>query len=275
MKRENESLLRPTLTGNGLFSITSGAIAAAFASQLANLMGVNRIVLLVIGVGVVGFGIVTLMNARRQPINLVEAKLTVFADMSWVLGSVVIILVPGLLTASGNLLLGASSTVVAAFAIIQTIGIRRAEVSEPRRLVTKVEIDAPPDAVWDVLTDLDAYETWNPFIIEGSGIVDEGESLHLRMSPPGGRAMSFKSTVTAADRATRLEWLGHVGVPGLFDGRHRFELRADDGGTTLVHSEEFTGVLAPMMMKLLDEKTRSGFEAMNVAMKERVEAGLN
>ena len=84
--------------------------------------------------------------------------------------------------------------------------------------------------------------------------------------------MSFTPTVTVADQAATFEWLGHVGIPGLFDGRHRFELSANDVTTNLVHSEEFTGVLAPMLTKMLDQKTRSGFEAMNEAMKKRVEA---
>jgi hypothetical protein len=43
-------------------------------------------------------------------------------------------------------------------------------------------------------------------------------------------------------------------------------------GTRLIHSEEFTGVLAPVVTKLLHEKTKLGFEAMNAAMKNRVEA---
>jgi hypothetical protein len=42
-------------------------------------------------------------------------------------------------------------------------------------------------------------------------------------------------------------------------------------GTRLVHAEEFTGLLVPVLAKTLDKKTRAGFEAMNVAMKERIE----
>ena len=139
-------------------------------------------------------------------------------------------------------------------------------------MVTEVEIEASPEEVWQVLVDLDAYKTWNPFIIEGVGTVDEGESLKLRMSPSGGKAMTFTPVVTEADRATSFEWLGSVVIPGLFDGRHRFELSSNDRTTTVVHSEEFTGILAPILTKMLDKKTRNGFEAMNAAMKERVEA---
>ena len=187
MRNESQSLLRRALTGNGLFSITSGLIGAIFASQLADLMGINWVVLLVIGIGVVGFGIVTLTNARRQSINLLEANLTVIADISWVLGGAVIILIPGLLTTEGNFLLGAASIVVGGFAILQAIGILRAGGIQPKRLVTEVEIDARPEDVWEVLVDLYTYDTWNPFIVEGAGKVDKGERLHLRMSPPGVR----------------------------------------------------------------------------------------
>ena len=122
------------------------------------------------------------------------------------------------------------------------------------------------------MIDLDTYQTWNPFFVEGAGTVEAGESLRLRMSPSGGKAVEFKPTVTEVEQATMLEWLGHVGFPGLSDGRHRFALSPIRSGTTLVHSEESTGILAPMLMKMLEEKTRGGFEAMNAALKERVEA---
>lgn len=272
MRNPNQSLLRGALTGNGLFSILSGLISAVFAAFLGDLMGINPVVLLLVGAGVVGFGIVTLTNARRQPINLVLAKATVVADIAWVVGAAAIILIPDLLTAEGRMLLGAISVAVGLFAVLQAIGIRRVRGTEARSLVTEVEIHASPQEVWDALVDLDAYETWNPFIVEGAGKVAEGESLNLRMSLPGGKAMNFSPMVTVANPSVSFEWLGHVAVPGLFDGRHRFELSPNGDTTTLVHSEEFTGVLAPMFMKMFDEQTRNGFEAMNVAMKGRVEA---
>jgi len=33
-----------------------------------------------------------------------------------------------------------------------------------RELRTEIMIDAEPDRVWDILTDQDALEEWNPFI---------------------------------------------------------------------------------------------------------------
>lgn len=139
-------------------------------------------------------------------------------------------------------------------------------------LHTEIEIEATPEAVWAVLTDLAAYPDWNPFITSSTGDVVKGAKLVNRLEPPGGRAMTFKPTVTAAERPRVFEWLGRLGVPGVFDGRHRFELVPTDDGTRLIHTEHFSGVLVPFMKRSLDTHTRAGFEAMNTALKERVEA---
>jgi hypothetical protein len=140
-------------------------------------------------------------------------------------------------------------------------------------LRTQVEITAPVDAVWEVLTDLAAYQDWNPFIVSAAGRAEVGEQLTNRMQPPGGRAVTFKPTVTEVEPAVTLEWLGHLGLPGVFDGRHRFDLApSGDGGTLVTHSEQFDGILVRFMRTSLDTGTLAGFVAMNDALKARAEA---
>ncbi len=87
-----------------------------------------------------------------------------------------------------------------------------------------IVIPAPAAIVWATLTDTGRYGSWNPFIPELTGELRPDAKIRVRISPPGGRAMSFTPTVTAVDEGRRLEWLGHLGVPGLFDGRHSFTL---------------------------------------------------
>jgi hypothetical protein len=135
---------------------------------------------------------------------------------------------------------------------------------------TEIDIDAPPDEVWPHLVGLGAYGEWNPFITSASGSPEEGQKLTLRMEPPGGRAVTLHPRVTAVSRDAVFEWLGHLGVPGIFDGRHRFELEATASGTRLVQSEEFRGLLVRPLRRSLDGSTRTGFEAMNVALRRRV-----
>ena len=139
-------------------------------------------------------------------------------------------------------------------------------------LHTEIEIDATPEKVWAVLTDLPAYPDWNPLITSSTGDLVEGGRLVNRLEPPGGRAMTFKPTITEVDHQRVLEWLGRLVVPGLFDGRHRFELVPNGDGTRLIHTEHFRGMLVPLLKGTLERHTLPGFEAMNSALKDRAEA---
>jgi len=137
-------------------------------------------------------------------------------------------------------------------------------------LCTAIDIEAEPEIVWRHLADLGPYADWNPFITEAAGEVEPGRRLSLRLQPPGGRATTFRPRVTEVSTASVLEWLGHLGIPGLFDGRHRFDLIPTDDGTHLVQSETFTGLLVRPLRRSLDTHTRAGFEAMNEALRARV-----
>jgi hypothetical protein len=139
-------------------------------------------------------------------------------------------------------------------------------------LRTEIDIDAPPSSVWAILTDLSAYPDWNPFITSSEGSVGVGERLTNRLEPPGGKALTFKPTITAVEEGRVLEWLGRLVVPGLFDGRHRFELVPTGDGSRLIHTERFSGVLVPLLKKRLDTETLAGFAAMNTALKARAES---
>lgn len=142
-----------------------------------------------------------------------------------------------------------------------------------KNIHTTIDIEASPDAVWSVLVDLERYEDWNPFVTTASGRVVVGDRLMNQIQPPGGKGMTIKPTVTEVEQERVFEWLGHLGVRGIFDGRHRFELEPlPSGGTRLVHSEEFGGVASGLLLRFIRDDTVAGFEAMNVAIKERVEA---
>jgi len=136
---------------------------------------------------------------------------------------------------------------------------------------TTIDIDASPQAVWEVLTDFAAYPTWNPFMDRLDGTPAVGAKLVVHMTPPGGRAMTFKPTVLVVTAGRELRWLGKLGVGGLFDGEHSFVLTPlADGATRLVQAETFSGLLVGLAKSTLGS-TRLGFEAFNQALKDRVE----
>jgi hypothetical protein len=140
-----------------------------------------------------------------------------------------------------------------------------------KRLHSEVLIDASPAEVWAILTDFSGYREWNPFLVEASGVPREGTKLRVTLAPPGGRRITLSPEVTAVASGEILEWWGHLGVRGLFDGRHRFELHAAGRGTHLVQSEIFTGVLVTLVARSLDRGTAAGFALMNAALKAHAE----
>ena len=141
------------------------------------------------------------------------------------------------------------------------------------QLHSEIEIDAPPEQVWETLTEFEAFPSWNPFVASVEGAPRVGAKLKVRLQPPGGRGITMHPTVTASEPGRVLAWLGRLGFPGVFDGAHRFELEPlGDGRTRFVQSEHFSGVLVPFFRRSLRTNTRAGFEAMNQALAERVRA---
>ena len=139
----------------------------------------------------------------------------------------------------------------------------------------QIDIDAPPAAVWAQLTGTAAYRDWNPFVRQLSGELSEGSRLAVEIAPPGGRPMTFKPTVQTVDTERELRWLGHLGLPGIFDGEHSFRLEPmANGGTRFTQAERFRGVLVRLFGGTI-EKTRLGFEEMNQALKQRAEAAVS
>ncbi|MFD1275931.1 SRPBCC family protein [Streptomyces kaempferi] len=67
-------------------------------------------------------------------------------------------------------------------------------------LTAVIDIDATPEAVWDVLTDFAAYGEWSTFT-SAEGTAHVGSRLTMRM--PG---MTFRPTVTVATPGQELRW---------------------------------------------------------------------
>ena len=85
-----------------------------------------------------------------------------------------------------------------------------------RELTTEIEIHAPTDRVWRILTDLKQFAAWNPLITQAEGDIKEGARLRVHMKLPGRTAMTSKLTVVVVHVAAEreLRWLGHVLHPG-------------------------------------------------------------
>ena len=142
-----------------------------------------------------------------------------------------------------------------------------------RNLHTQIIIDAPASEVWDQLADIKSYSSWNPFIKQFSGTLKAGETINVTIQPDGGSAMTFTPLVLKAEQNKELRWIGKLGFKGVFDGEHYFIIsQTADGKTLFKHGENFSGMLAPLLLAMIGDDTLKGFKAMNQALKKQVEA---
>jgi hypothetical protein len=143
-----------------------------------------------------------------------------------------------------------------------------------REISIEIEINAPAARVWEILTDFARYPQWNPFIPDIEGRLVVGERLRVLIRPPGGKGMTFRPVVLVAQPPSELRWLGRLLLPGIFDGEHRFQIEELGGGRVrLRQSEQFRGILVPILWSRMGTPTRRGFESMNLAIKDLAEKG--
>jgi len=149
--------------------------------------------------------------------------------------------------------------------------------------------------VWDVLTDFEAYQTWNPFIVLARGKASAGSGLFLQLRIIRRKTtdgMPLFPTVLIADPGRELRWRGKFLIRGLFDTEQFFRLEARSGIVHFVHGAAYSGLLASRIMEHMtrrvmlsepdlvekvttEEALRAAFEAMNAALKQRAEASMS
>ncbi|MCI4668147.1 MAG: SRPBCC domain-containing protein [Bacteroidia bacterium] len=140
-----------------------------------------------------------------------------------------------------------------------------------KEIVTEITIHAPASKVWEILTDFESYEDWNPFIVKSEGSLVLGESItnHMKLND---KINTFSPTITLVEEGKQFEWHGSSPL-GMFNGNHYFILEAlADGNCKLIHGERFSGWLRWLLMRQIGQETFSSFKSMNEALKARAEA---
>jgi hypothetical protein len=141
-----------------------------------------------------------------------------------------------------------------------------------KELRSEIEIQASAERVWQILTDFANFPKWNPFIRRASGEPGIGARLEVFLQPSGAKGMTFRPEVLTVEPNRELRWLGHLLVPGLFDGEHILTIEPlGVNHVRFIQREIFTGLLVPLFAPRLNTETLRGFEEMNHALKIRAE----
>ena len=141
-----------------------------------------------------------------------------------------------------------------------------------KSLHAAVDIDAPAERVWQVVSDFGRYSDWNPFIVRAAGEPRVGERLDITIAAPGMKPVSFRPRVLDVEPGRLVRWKGEFKLPGLFDRRHALIVDPLDGGRSrFTTDEDVTGILLPFVGRVMTA-SQQGFDLMARAVKERAEA---
>ena len=122
--------------------------------------------------------------------------------------------------------------------------------------VTEVEIGAPIERVWAVLTDVEHWPAWNPDVksVSVEGPVAEGSTFRWKAGPA-----KITSFVEHVNRPRVVAWSGKtLGIRAM----HVWRLEGEDGRTRVRSEESYEGVVAGLLrrslQKILDKALADG-----------------
>lgn len=135
---------------------------------------------------------------------------------------------------------------------------------------TEIAIPARAGLVWSVLTDLDSYPAWNPYIRKAAGRLREGARWRLERTLNGRAYRTRQVTVTGWEPGRRLAWRGGLTMPPLLVGEHEVRILETADGVRLVQAVAVAGLLAPALVPWLRTRLHARFAAMNEALRDEV-----
>jgi uncharacterized protein YndB with AHSA1/START domain len=111
-------------------------------------------------------------------------------------------------------------------------------------------IEATPEQVWPVLTDIAAWPDWDSGVTSVDGRLALGQKLSIAVAANPGRV--FPVRVVQLEAPARMVFRG--GMPlGLFTGERTYTLVPEGAGTRFTMRERYTGPLAGMIVKSIPD----------------------
>lgn len=148
-----------------------------------------------------------------------------------------------------------------------------------RPIRAEILIAAPPEKVFEVILDTDAYPVWNPFtprITMASKDVAVGSEFDLDCQMTDRELLRDEhEVVLELDREALAFCMGTSrsrGRPGIRSFRWQRCLPASGDATRFTNSESFHGPIAPLVQLLYARKLKVAFRRYCMALKKRVES---
>lgn len=132
------------------------------------------------------------------------------------------------------------------------------------RVETKIIINASLESVWKTFMNFQEHDQWNDFLRIQNGEKKVGDKIKVDFLSNGKVKMTMKPTVVEIQENEAFEWIGNLGIKGIFDGHHQFKFKdIGNNQTEFIQAEDFSGLLIRLLMKSVIEPTTIQFKKLN------------
>ncbi len=107
---------------------------------------------------------------------------------------------------------------------------------------TEIFIEAAPELVWQVLTDISRYEEWNTVLLPlGDEVLQQGKRIKY-VFIQADKKLPFIISLMVRQSVNDALLYQSAGIPGIFTLKQAYFLYPTEGGTRLVMQEDYRGV---------------------------------
>jgi hypothetical protein len=132
-------------------------------------------------------------------------------------------------------------------------------------------VNSTIEKIWNILTNFEEYELWNPFMTRVVGDAKLGSKITVKIQTARGKQRTYNPIITKFEINRELRWKGKSFLPGIFDGERIFIIEKSNNKVLFLHKEIFRGLGVKLVGDRLDEDLRESFDKMNNALKIRAE----
>ena len=138
---------------------------------------------------------------------------------------------------------------------------------------TEVEIEATPEEVWAILSDVDGWSSWNTTVHASSGQFAQDAQMDITMKNKKGDAgPHYKPMITTCTPPFKMRWRAKMMAGFIFTNDKLIEISATESGCKVTHSELFGGLMFKMMSGAMKTGVPPILDAMNRDLKSKAES---
>lgn len=140
-------------------------------------------------------------------------------------------------------------------------------------VTTEIKISAPPEKVWNIITNVNEWQNWSPIIRKSNGVANLGTTLSIMMKGKTEEAdgPQYNPTIIQLDKPSIFHWRAYMVAGFIMTNDKIIKLEPTPSGTRLIHKETFKGLLAPIFYEQMEKGIPPMLNSMNKALKELAE----